>query len=207
MDRRSDLAAAARLCALTVAWNVVVGGTAIATAIATESSALVAFGLATEVDATASAVLVWRFRAEGRSADRAERAEDVALRVVSVALAAVAAFVAVRAARTLAGGTPPEASWFGLGLASASLLVLPPLAVGKLRLSRRLDSPALRLDGLLSAAGAGLGGLALSGLALNRFAGWWWADPVAALIIAGLLIAESIHSLGSMRKARPNRST
>lgn len=89
---------------------------------------------------------------------------------------------------SLSGHHHASSTLFGVVEAAASLVVLPYLAVSKYRLSRGLGSRALRADSLLTASGVALAAFALAGLLAQRAFGWWWADPVAGLAIAGFLL-------------------
>jgi divalent metal cation (Fe/Co/Zn/Cd) transporter len=202
-DRRAALLRGSWLCAATVAWNTVVGGAAVATAIGTGSLALIGFGLDALIDSAASVVLVWRLRAEAHGADpeRTERIEGVAVRVAGTALVAVGVYLAVASALALARGSHAESSAFGVAQALGSVVVLPPLAVGKLRIAAWLPSRALRADGILTTAGASLALVTLAGLILERWAGWWWADRVAALGIAMVLVRQGVSTLRVLPKA------
>jgi divalent metal cation (Fe/Co/Zn/Cd) transporter len=179
---------AARLCALTVGWNTIVGGAAVVTAISTGSLSLIGFGINAVVDSSASAVLVWRFRAEEAGhAERAQRAERLALRLAGAAFLLVALYLLIQATRSLTSRRHLEATLFGIGEALASLVVLPILGSAKYSLSRKLGSRALRADSLLTWSGVALASLALAALVAQRLFGWWWADPIGALGIAALL--------------------
>jgi divalent metal cation (Fe/Co/Zn/Cd) transporter len=179
---------AAGLCSATVAWNVTVGGAAVVTAVATGSLALIGFGINGGVDSSASAVLVWRFRAEEAGhLDRAERGEVIALGLAGMAFFVVAVYLVVQATRSLLAGRHFEASVFGISEAVASLLVLPFLASAKHALSQRLCSRALRADSLLTWSGVALAALTLAALLAQRLLDWQWADRVGALVIAALL--------------------
>lgn len=192
----SPLRRAAWLCGATVAWNTAVGGAAVATAIATGSPSLIGFGVNAVVDSSVSSLLVWRFRAEEAGhATHAVRAERIALRLAGAAFTGIAIYVLVRAAVSLAGGHRPSSSLFGVAEASSSLVVLPYLAVGKYRLSTQLGSRALRADSLLTVSGIALAAIALTGLLFQRAFGWWWADPVAGLVIAGFLGWQGVRTL------------
>lgn len=181
----SPLHRATVLCGATVAWNIVVGGAAVATAIATGSLSLIGFGVNAVVDSSVSALLVWRFRAEaaGRTAGIL-RVERLALRVAAAAFSVIALYVLVRAILALSGSHRSSSPLFGIVEAAASLVVLPYLAVAKYRLSRTLGSRALRADSLLTVSGIALAAIALTGLVAQRAFGWWWADPIAGLGIA-----------------------
>ena len=193
--RRTALRHATLLCSLTIAWNVLSGTAAIAVAASTGSLALAGFGLNSAIDSAASAALVWRFREEDRDASRARQMEQKTLRLVGVALLAAALYVVAQAARSLLARSGPQSSQLGIALAAASLLVLPPLAYGKRRLARELQSRALHGDSVLTAAGAFLAGIALAGLVLTDTLGWWWADSVAAIAVGSVLFRAGANAL------------
>ena len=192
----SDARRAARLSALTVAWNTVVGGAAVATAVSTGSLSLIGFGINAVVDSSVSVLLVWRFHAEDRGhAERAERAEARAERLAGIAFVVVALYLAVQSVRALVTAANAQSTTFGIVEAAASLLVLPLLARAKYSLALRIGSRALRADSLLTASGVALSGVALAALVLHRGFGWWWADPVGALAIAAILACQGALTL------------
>jgi divalent metal cation (Fe/Co/Zn/Cd) transporter len=192
--RARDVALAMWLSVFTVGWNVLFGGLAIAVATQVGSSSLLGFGLDAIVDATASVILVWRFNIEGKDEERAQRIEVMALRAVGIALVCAAAYVSFRSISALMEGSSPETSAFGLILAAASAVVLPFLAIGKYRIAKRLQSHALRADSILTAAAGMLAIISLVASALDTV-GLWWADPVAALVIASVLFLEGGRSI------------
>jgi divalent metal cation (Fe/Co/Zn/Cd) transporter len=198
--RHHRVVAAIRWCALSVGWALLVGVTSLAAGVAANSTALVGFGLNSLVDGTASSILVWRFRHERLDVRPSDELERRAAQAIGVILLLIALYLAARAISALAEGSGPEASPLGVALTSASLLVLPFLARAKLRLAGPLESQALRADGVLSAAGAMLAAATLAGLVLNTGLDWWWADSVAALLIAAALLRESGLALGSARQ-------
>jgi len=171
------------------------GGASLIAGFAAGSTALVGFGLDSMLDGGASATLVWRFRREERGARPARELERTAARIVGVLLALVAAYLVVRAAVALAQGSGPSGTAVGVTLTAASVLILPGLGTRKLRLAGPLRSQALRADGVLSAAGAALAAAALISLALSTGLDLRWADSVAALLIALILVRESLLTL------------
>jgi divalent metal cation (Fe/Co/Zn/Cd) transporter len=184
-----------------VGWNVTVGGAAVATAVATGSLSLIGFGVNAIVDSSVSALLVWRFRVGGSGQPaRAARLERLALRIAAAAFSFIAVYVLARAVLALAGGHRTTSSVFGVVEAAASLVVLPYLAIGKYRLSERLRSRALRADSLLTVSGIALAAIALVGLLAQRELGWWWADPIAGLIIATFLGWQGVRALSDARQ-------
>jgi divalent metal cation (Fe/Co/Zn/Cd) transporter len=201
----SLLKRAAALCGATVAWNVAVGGAAIITAAATGSLALIGFGVNAVVDSSVSALLAWRFRAEAAGREvGVERIERVALRLAAAAFAVIGTYVLARGSLALARHHGSSYSLFGVLEAAGSLAVLPYLALGKYRLAQRLGSRALRADSLLTVSGVALAAIALGGLVAERWLGWWWADPVAALGIGVFLVWQAVAALHDAR--RPARA-
>jgi divalent metal cation (Fe/Co/Zn/Cd) transporter len=192
LTRRAILA-----CAVSVAWALAAGIAAIGTGVTAGSVGLLAFGLDSLVDGTASGVLIWRFSMEAQSEADHERIEHIAVRLIGAALVISAIYVTIQAIVELANQSGPASTTVGLALAGASVLVLPVLAAVKLRLARDLGSGALRGDGVLSAAGAGLAAATLLGLALAGALGWWWADSAAALVIAAALAREGRVALSA----------
>jgi divalent metal cation (Fe/Co/Zn/Cd) transporter len=184
------------LSSATVAWNAVVGGGAVFTAVLTGALSLIGFGVTALIDSSVSVLLIWRFRAEEIGhAERAVRAERLALRVAGVAFLAIAAYLAVQSVRALASAKHADTSAFGVAESLASVVVLPVLGVAKYRVALRLRSRALRADGMLTLFGATLALVALAALLAERALGWWWGDAVGALVIAAAVAAEGVRNL------------
>ena len=174
LGRVSLLGSALRLSFLTVAWNGVVGSTALVLSFLDDSQALAAFALNALLDTSASVVLIWRFRTEQRDPVATEHLERRAQTWIIVAMVLVALYIGVQAVRALVEGSHPEASTFGLILAVLSLIVLPWLGRQKLRVAVHLASPALHGDGVLTLAAAALAAITLAALVLNSSLEWWW---------------------------------
>jgi divalent metal cation (Fe/Co/Zn/Cd) transporter len=200
--RHDDLRSAIVVSVATVAWDTVLGAVAIATAVATGTVALAAFGLDAAVDAFASVMLIRRFSAERRDPEEGDRLELSTVTVVGTALLVFALLIVAGALRSLVTGDGPDVSTFALAQAVASVIALPALALWKRRLAARLASRALRGDSFLTAAGAALAAVALLGLSLDRAFRWWWADPAAALFIAALLFLEGVRALAGRATGR-----
>ena len=191
LERHSRVGSALRLSYFTIVWNGVVGAIALVVGLTTGSLALAGFALNALLDSSASVVLVWRFRKERTDPVAAEHLERRAQTWVIVAMFLVAVYVGVEAGRALVDGSHPESSTFGFAIAAISLMVLPVLGVMKLRLASRLRSPALRGDAVLTLAAAALAAITLIALLANSLLDWWWADPMAALLIAIALAGEA----------------
>lgn len=193
-DRSRLVTRALRLVATSVAFGVLSGAVSVTSGLRDHSLGVFAAGLGVLADVTGSAALIWRFRAERRRPGHPGPEEARAAVVVAVALAVVSAVLAVQSAIALAGGTRPGTSAVTLIAASVSLAVLTPLAVAKRRLGGQIGSPALQGDGALSGIGAATSLLALAALALYHAFGWWWADRIAALVVAAVAAAEAWHT-------------
>ena len=195
---RADLLQRAlRLASFTVAWNVVEGVVALTAAGAAGSRALVGFGLDSAVESLSAGVLVWRLRVEQRAPERAGQVERRAVRLIGVTFLVLAAYVGVAAVRSLADGTEPEVSPVGIGLTALSLAVMPLLARAKRSVAAELGSRAVGADSAQTRACAWLSAVVLGGLVLNAALGWWWADPVAALVVVALLAQEGREALAA----------
>jgi divalent metal cation (Fe/Co/Zn/Cd) transporter len=196
---------ALRLVVVSVAFGGLTGVISIAAGLRDHSLGVFGVGLATLADVTGSAVLLWRFRAERSQRVRSGRAETRAAMVVAVALAVLSAVLTAESVAALVAGSRPGTSPVALAVAGASLTVLTPLAYAKRRLGRRMASPALQGDGALSAVGAATSLLALAGLVLYSALGWWWADRVAALVVAAIAAAEAWRTAPGKRMPAQGR--
>jgi divalent metal cation (Fe/Co/Zn/Cd) transporter len=197
----SRIEAAIRVSALSIAWGLLVGCASLVAGAEAGAVALIGFGAGSLVDASASVVLVWRFRLERVGRADSDRLELLATRIVGVVLVLVGVYLAVSAVVELADGSAPGHSTAGIVLTAAALVVAPLLAWRKLTLARPLASRALRGDGFLSLAGGALAAATLLSVALDQGLGWWWSDALAALLIALVLAAE-----GTRMSAEAHRS-
>jgi divalent metal cation (Fe/Co/Zn/Cd) transporter len=189
--RRHALRHALGLELLSLAYNLLEAVVGVAAGLAAGSVALVAFGLDAVVESASAGVLIWRLGTERRGRRTAEEAERKAVRLVAVAFGALALYVGGRSVFDLVEGTRPEASTIGIVLAVLSLLVMPALAWAKRAAARRLDSRSLEGDAAQTMLCTYMSGVLLFGLVANSLWGWWWADPVAGLVIAVLAAREA----------------
>jgi divalent metal cation (Fe/Co/Zn/Cd) transporter len=157
---------------------------AIAAGTAASSIALIGFGLDSTVEVMSAVVIVWQFR--GLAEDRERRA----LKLIAMSFFALAVYVGVQAIIDLLWRSEPKSSTVGIGLAIASMIVMPMLARAKRRNGNAMGSATVLADSNQTKLCAYLSAILLAGLILNATAGWWWADPVAALGIAGLAVHE-----------------
>jgi divalent metal cation (Fe/Co/Zn/Cd) transporter len=161
---------------------------------------LVGFGFDSAIESASAVVLVWRLHAE-RKGGHVETVERKALKLVGAGFLLLAAYVAVDGAYTLATRNKPEQSAVGIALAVASLIVMPILARAKRDAASKLNSVALHADSRQSSLCAYLSAILLCGLLLNAWAGWWWADPAAALGMSIIIASEGREALRGKRCA------
>jgi divalent metal cation (Fe/Co/Zn/Cd) transporter len=179
---------ALRVSAASALWTILASVAAIVIGLADGSLALVAFGAVQVFDLAASLVLIAHFR---RGAE-AEHLERVVLGVVAAGLVATGATTAIVSIMHLLNHDESEGTTAGVVLAVTSLVGLTALAIRKRYVANRLPSPALRADGNLTAVGAALAAVAVTGTASASIFEWWWADPVAALTIAVVAIGVGV---------------
>lgn len=185
-DRRATLTKRVRLLvAATIAYNVVEAIVAITAGTIASSTALIGFGLDSVIEVASATAVAWQFA--GRDPESRER---ITLRIIAVSFFALAAYVSVDAIRTLAGASPAEHSTVGIVLAAVSLAVMPGLSYAQRRAGRELGSRTAVADSKQTLLCTYLSGVLLVGLLLNSLFGWSWADPIAALVIAGVAVKE-----------------
>ncbi len=177
---------AKQLAWITVGWNVVEAMVALLAGTAAGSAALVGFGLDSTVEVASAIVIIWQF--SGLDEQREQRA----LRMIAVSFFGLAAYISAQAVFDLTRGNEADSSTVGIALAIASLIVMPALAVAKQRTGQQLGSATVTADSQQTWLCTYLSAVLLVGLVLNATVGWWWADPIAALVIAALATREGL---------------
>lgn len=185
-DRRGVLSRRIRLfVAATITYNIIEAVVAIAAGTVASSSALIAFGLDSIIEVTSAAAVAWQF-----SARDPETREKTALRFIAFAFFGLALFIGFDAVRALITGAQAEHSTVGIVLAAVSLAIMPLLSYLQRRAGRELGSKSAVADSKQTLLCSYLSAVLLVGLLLNSVLGWAWADPIAALVIAGWAIKE-----------------
>lgn len=191
-NERGRLERRARLLAWSgIAWHFIEFAIALFAGIAAGSIALIGFGADSLVEAMAGFVVVWLFTGRRVGSGAAERR---AQQLIAASFFALAVYVAAEAIRTIVLGNQPEVSWVGIGLAAFTAPTMPVLARLKRRVGQQLGSSATVKEGAQNMVCAYLSLGLLTGLLLNAIAGWWWADPAAALVIAAVAAHEGRES-------------
>jgi divalent metal cation (Fe/Co/Zn/Cd) transporter len=189
-DRQGTLQRRVRLLVwATIAYNVIEAAVALIEGSRASSTALIGFGLDSVVEVSAAAAVAWQFAAEDP-----ERREKTALRFVAFSFFALATYVSVESVRALLGPSEARQSTIGIGLAVASLTVMPLLAWAQIRTGRELGSNSVVANAKQTLLCSYLSAALLVGLVLNAAFGWSWADPLAALVIAGFAVREGLEA-------------
>ncbi|MDQ3629052.1 MAG: cation transporter [Actinomycetota bacterium] len=208
LAERTRLGRRAQLLALaSVLYNLVEAVVAITAGIVAGSVALLGFGLDSCVEVSSGLVILWQFRHR-----LPESRERQALRALAVSFLGLAAYVGYESVRVLIGGSQADSSPVGIGLAIASLCVMPFLSWAQRRTGRQLGSAAVVADGTQTLLCTYLSAVLLLGLVINATLGWSWADPLAGLVIAAVAVREGVsawqgegccapHDLGSVDRA------
>lgn len=173
------------LVAVTITYNVVEAVVALVAGTIASSVALIGFGLDSVIEVSSAAAVAWQFA--GRDPEKRER---VALRVIACSFFALAAYVSVEAVRSLLGGGEADRSVVGIVLVAVSVMVMPFLSLAQRRAGLELGSASAVADSKQTLLCTYLSAAVLLGLVLNAVLGWWWADPVAALVLAVLAVRE-----------------
>ena len=180
LGRRAQLLAGA-----SVVYNGVEAVIAIAAGLVAGSVALVGFGLDSVIEVSSGLIVLWQFRHR-----MPQTRERQAQRLMAFSFFALAAYVAVESLRALVAGDEPRSSPVGIGLAVASLSIMPFLSWAQRRTGRALGSSAVVSDSTQTLLCTYLSAVLLVGLLLNATLGWAWADPVAGLVIAAVAVKE-----------------
>lgn len=179
---------------LTIAYNSLEGLIAIVAGFIAGSIALIGFGFDSVIEVTSGTALLWRLHADVDEEWR-ERVEAITLRIVGVCFLALAMYVSYEAVSSLIYRELSERSVPGILLAIASLIVMPLLARAKRKVARGIDSGAMMADARQTEFCTYLSAILLGGLLCNALFGWWWADPVAALVMVPVIVKEGIEAL------------
>ena len=190
IDRKRVLSRRIRwFVAATISYNVIEAIIALSEGARVSSTALIGFGLDSVIEVSSAAAVAWQFA--GRDP---EAREKVALRMIAFSFFGLATYVTVDAIRSLFGFGEAQHSLIGIILAGASLVIMPVLSYVQRRAGRELGSLTAVADSKQTLLCTYLSAVVLIGLLLNSLVGWSWADPIAALAIAGIALKEGLNA-------------
>jgi divalent metal cation (Fe/Co/Zn/Cd) transporter len=178
----------------TIGYNSLEGLIAVGAGFMAGSIALVGFGVDSLIEVTSGSILLWRLHADVNEARR-ERIEAISVRLVGACFMLLALYVTYDSVKSLVKREAPAESIVGIILAAVSVVVMPLLVRAKRKVARSINSGALMADSKQTELCTYLSAILLAGLLLNALLGWWWADPVAALIMVPIIVKEGVEGL------------
>jgi divalent metal cation (Fe/Co/Zn/Cd) transporter len=185
-ERRETLQRRIRwIVAVTIGYNVIEAVVAITAGTVASSGALIAFGLDSTIEVVSAAAVAWQFTRRDP-----ERWEKPTLRVIAIAFFALAAYVIITSLLALIGRVEAEHSALGILITALSVIIMPLLSLAERRAGRELGSATAVADSRQTLICTYLSAAVLIGLLLNTGFGWWWADAIAGLVIAGFAVRE-----------------
>jgi len=204
-DRQTNLTRGIRVEIASLVYNLIEVVVSVTVGLLTGSAALVSWGLDSTVEATSAGTLIWRLKAEKDGGDKRTvlHRKKVALYVVACAFWIVVAAILYEAVSAFISQEAPGFNWWGIAILFVSLVVNPLLAWGKYRYGKRLDSPALKYDAKDTMICEYQTIVVLAGIGLTQWMGWWWADPVAALLIVPYVAWEAFEATKDARSVGP----
>ena len=205
-DRQTNLTRGIRVEIASLVYNLIEVVVSVTVGLLTGSAALVSWGLDSTVEATSAGTLIWRLKAEKDGGDKRTvlHRKKVALYVVACAFWIVVAAILYEAVSAFISQEAPGFNWWGIAILFVSLVVNPLLAWGKYRYGKRLDSPALKYDAKDTLICEYQTIVVLAGIGLTQWMGWWWADPVAALLIVPYVAWEAFEATKDARSVDPD---
>jgi divalent metal cation (Fe/Co/Zn/Cd) transporter len=178
----------------TIGWNILEGLIALIAGGIASSISLVGFGIDSFIEVTSGSALLWRMTVDAEEETR-ERNERLTLRIVGTCFLVLSSYIAYEAISNLVTRKAPERSISGIILACVSLVVMPILSRAKKRVGKELGSAAMHADARQTDFCVYLSAILLFGLLLNAIWGWWWADPVAAIIMVPIIAKEGLDAM------------
>lgn len=183
-----------RLEYFTVVWNSIEALVSITAGVFAGSVSLIGFGLDSVIEVASGVTLVWRLHLDF-NLSRREHVERTTLRILGWCFIALAVYIVYESGSTLIRHEAPERSIPGIVMATASLVAMPLLARAKRRVASGIQSVAMHADSKQADFCAYLSAILLAGLLLNALIGWWWADPLAGLVMVPVIAKEGVDAL------------
>lgn len=185
-----------RLAYFIIGWDLIEGAIAVTAGLAANSTALIGFGLDSSIEVFAASVVVWQLRGG------AHARQGRALQLIALSFLALALYVGFESVRDLAGSEKPDGSPIGIALNAVALVVMVPVALAQRRAGDELGNDVLVAESRETWLSNYLSVSLLIGLGLNEWFGYWWADPVAALVVA---VMAAYSGLDAWRESREHR--
>ena len=181
------------LLLFTILYNIAESIIAVWSGIVAGSFALVFFGADSSIEVAAASLVLWRV-----SMTDGEYAEAVEQRVVwfiGWTFIALSSAIVLQSVWALSQRSGAEESVVGIGLALASVTLMPLIAVWKLRIAAQSNLQSIAIEAKETLACAVLSLTLLIGLVANATLGWWWLDSVTALLLVPWLLREGLGGI------------
>jgi divalent metal cation (Fe/Co/Zn/Cd) transporter len=182
-----------------IVYNVIEAVASIAFGILAGSIALVGFGLDSIIETASAGILIWRLSIHSNEIEE-RKGEKQALFFVGITFFLLAAYVGYESISKLLSREVPQESLPGIVIACLSILIMPSLGLAKRKIARQIGSRALEADAMETLICAYLSVILLAGLVLNFIFGWWWADPVAGLVMILFIVKEGWEAVREARE-------
>jgi divalent metal cation (Fe/Co/Zn/Cd) transporter len=194
INRESQVNRGRRLEYFTIIYNSIEGIVSVVAGLIAGSISLIGFGMDSVIEVTSGTALLWRLHHDTDPAKR-EASERLTIKIVGVCFLALAIYILYDSGSMLVHREAPDRSIPGIVIAAVSVIVMPFLAKYKRQVAASIDSAAMQADSRQTDFCAYLSAILLCGLLLNAFLGWWWADPVAAIVMIPIIASEGIKAL------------
>jgi divalent metal cation (Fe/Co/Zn/Cd) transporter len=192
------------LAAFGIAWHAVEAVVMLTAGISASSISLIGFGADVTVETIGGLVVLWRF---SRLRALSEGAEQLAQRLIGTSYFLLSAYIVFDSTQMLILQQRPDRSVQGIAIAILALLIMPQLRRAKGRVGDRLQSSALKREGMENMMCAYLSVTVLLGLGLNAAFGWWWADPVSAYAVAAIAARGGLRAWTGVNCCLPSPNT
>src|SRR5580765_6225371 len=194
LNRRQLVRRGERLEYFTIAWNSLEALVSIVAGLIAGSVSLIGFGLDSLIEVTSGSALLWRLHHD-LDHSRRDQVEHSTVRIIGGCFIALALYILIESGSALIRQEIPERSVPGILIAAVSVVVMPMLAREKRKVAAGIGSGAMQADSRQADFCTYLSAILLAGLLLNAVAGWWWADPVAGLVMVPIIAKEGVDGL------------